>query len=87
MGRSQKLHKSGKGYVTGKIQHGRKSMPVHISCKGKISLTKQGRRTWYALKKASRCKAAARLKAHKVKRVHHRKPKRRTRRKPCGCVA
>jgi len=75
MGKSRKLHRSGRGFVTGKIYHGRKTMPVHISCKGKVSFTKGGRKTWQRLKRASRCKAAAKLKAHRIKRVHHRRPK------------
>jgi hypothetical protein len=68
------MHKTGKGYITGKICHGRKCMPVHVTCRGKVTLTKQGKRTWYAIKRASRCKAKARAKtkAHRVKT--HRKP-------------
>lgn len=84
--RQPRLHRSGKGYVTGKVCHVKKCLPVHITCAGKISFTKQGKKTWSAMRKASKTKTAAKLKAHRVSRVHHRKSTTR-RKKPCGCGA
>lgn len=93
--KSNVLRRTGKGYLNGKVCTRTKCLPVTVTCRGKIAFTKAGRRSWFALKRASaaKAKAKARSKAHRVTSVHHRKPvKRRTvkskaRKKPCGCGA
>jgi hypothetical protein len=93
---ARKIRK-GKGKITGVIYHGKSKIPVKISCRGKVTMTKGGHKKFNALKKHYKCKVrktARKARAAPVKRKYTKRKtvrkaaptkRRATKRKaPCG---